>query len=328
MMLITIRRGAAVVAALALVASVLALAPRAAAGEAVYEAEGTIIGGNPAATTTRASFVFLCDIPPNQGGDAYVFALPPEFGDGSGQIQTVGSNPIGLYDLDLYFYDAACATTGGTLATDVVDEAGPIPAGTTWVVVHNWVGVNTSVALKATRAAGDPLFHVGLTPDDVRVKRGQSTKLSGTVKGCTASNVKIYSDSARGFLPVKTVEVKEGKYELKVSPQINTTYVAEVAEAGDCKATRSKRRAVKVEAKIKIDQKRRCRSVAGRVLPNQSGSAIKLQRKVRKGEWSTVDQDRLSRSSRFVLDFPQCGGDYRVVWSRKGSHLARTARTL
>lgn len=327
-MLITIRRGAAVAAALALVASVFALAPRAAAGEAVYEAEGTIIGGNPALTTTRASFVLLCDIPPNQGGDAYVFALPPEFGDGSGQIQTVGSNPIGLYDLDLYFYDAACASTGGTLATDVVDEAGPIPPGTTWVVVHNWLGVNTNVALKATRPAGAPLLHVGLLQDDLRITRGQATKLTGTVKGCAAPNVKIYSDSARGFFPVKSVEVKEGKFELKVSPQINTTYVAEIAEAGDCESTRSKRRTVKVEPKIRIDRKRRCQSVAGQVLPKQRGSSIKLQQKMRKGEWKTVDQDTLNRRSRFELDFPMCAGDYRVVWVGEGSHLARTTRTL
>lgn len=328
-MLITIRRGAAVVAALALVASALAFAPRAAAGEAVYEAEGTIIGGNPAATTTRASFVFLCDIPPNQGGDAYVFALPPEFGDGSGQIQVFGDNAIGLYDLDLYFYDPACATTGGTLATEMVDEAGPIPPGTTWVVVHNWLGADTSVALKATRAAGVPLLYVGLTPDDARVTRGQSTKLNGTVKGCTASNVKIYSHNSRGFLPLKTVEVKEGKFELKVTPEANTTYVADVAEAGDCRATRSRRVPVKVEAKIRIDQKRRCRSVAGQVLPNQRGSSIKLQLKpTRKGEWSTVDTDRLDRKSRFGLEFPQCGGDYRLVWIGKGSGLATTMRAL
>ena len=327
-MSIRTRRTIGSVIALALVAGVFAVSPTtAAAASGVYEAEGEIIGMNPGATTTRATFVNLCDIPPNQGVDGYVFAIPPEFGAGSGTVEVVGEDLTGLHDLDLYFYTADCTALEGTLASEAQNETGPIPAGTAWIVVHQFSGLNTAVTLKATRPAGPPLIHVSLNPEVSFVKPGGKATLSGAVKGCQATSVQIYSQNDNGVFPLKELELKEGKFEFDVSPRITTRYVADVSDEGDCVATRSRAGWVKVQPRIGITEKKRCRSVAGRVTPNQAGSRIVLKKKTH-GDWATVDSDVLDRGSRFRLEFPTCAGPYRLVWLSRGTNLSSTAREV
>jgi hypothetical protein len=52
------------------------------------------------------------------------------------------------YDLDMFFYDADCAITFASQAVGT-DETGYMPAGTAWILVHNYQGdPNTSLHIE------------------------------------------------------------------------------------------------------------------------------------------------------------------------------------
>jgi hypothetical protein len=306
----------------------------AAAQDGKLEVEGEIIGSNPLSSdiggTTENAFLAFCEEPPNQGVDGWVVALPEGFGSGAGTVEVSGTDFTGAHDLDLWFYDAECSGTG-SIATEAPDEAGVIPKGTAWVVIDSWIGVDTLFKLKATGLAGaggpNIVPKLRLRASDDRIVHGEKIKLTGNVVNCSGSPVDIYSaDPVHGVRLLRQVEPSdEGTFSLKVSPNLNTRYVAEIGDGGECPALRSKRRAVLVEPKIRIGKVAWGDFVRGRVLPNQRLTTARLQRRAAKG-WNTVDKDQLNADSQFRLEFPSSHGRYRVLWKSDTSHMARTTR--
>jgi extracellular elastinolytic metalloproteinase len=115
--------------------------------------EGTIAAGNPgsdsASGVTMADFESTCIAPPaSQGADGWVTTLPDSFGDGVHKVSVKGDSAA-PYDIDLYFYDAACARTG-TAGSSAADESGTLPSGTKYVVSQLWLGAGVPITLTAT----------------------------------------------------------------------------------------------------------------------------------------------------------------------------------
>lgn len=111
---------------------------------------GDLVGGYNA---TRQAFVETCAVPPTQGTDGYVITLPEEITAVDTLVSIVGADAAGLHDLDIFFFDEACAPLGA-LSTDAVDETGPMPAGAKYVLVTAFLGVEITFEFKATEARG------------------------------------------------------------------------------------------------------------------------------------------------------------------------------
>jgi hypothetical protein len=120
----------------------------------------TIVAGHPAfhgpsggnlVSVTAQEFFQSCAVPTvSNGVDAYVFEVPKAYQKLMASATATGSsqNPAG-YDLDLYFYDKACAATGVSNAAGT-DELGIMPKGTAFILVHAYTGnpVDAQVTLK------------------------------------------------------------------------------------------------------------------------------------------------------------------------------------
>ncbi|MGH3384367.1 MAG: M36 family metallopeptidase [Nocardioidaceae bacterium] len=112
----------------------------------------TILGSDPGGDNigggvTATEFANACTYPPaSQGVDGWVSKLPEGFGDGAHTVTVTGSGVT--WDLDLYFYDAACALVGSA-ASSSADESGSIPSGAAYVVTADWAGVAVDVDLVA-----------------------------------------------------------------------------------------------------------------------------------------------------------------------------------
>lgn len=89
-------------------------------------------------------------MPMSQGLDGYVVELPAEFQLGTATLQVLGADATGMYDMDAYFYDAACGLMDGVSLTEGADPAGGVPAGAKWVMVDLFVGANATFDLTAT----------------------------------------------------------------------------------------------------------------------------------------------------------------------------------
>ncbi|HEX2295882.1 MAG TPA: hypothetical protein VHN37_11290 [Actinomycetota bacterium] len=118
-----------------------------------FEESGALAIGHPAdveaeTNVTRTAFLQSCAIPETQGTDGYVIALPPEITAVNSNVTIAGGDATGFHDLDLYFFDEACASTGA-LSTDSVDEFGLMPAGTSYVLVTAYLGVEITFDFKA-----------------------------------------------------------------------------------------------------------------------------------------------------------------------------------
>jgi hypothetical protein len=117
-----------------------------------YTETFTILGSNPGGDSTGGGvvgteFANSCTMPPaSQGTDGWVSALPESFGDGAHKVTAQGSGPT--YDLDLYFFNAACELIG-TAASGAADESGSLPSGAAYVLTSNWAGGATEVTLTA-----------------------------------------------------------------------------------------------------------------------------------------------------------------------------------
>lgn len=116
---------------------------------------GTIVAANPSTGTaptgvTAAALTAACGVPapPAQGADGWVTEVPPSFGDGAHNVAVKGDSPA-PYDLDLYFYDAACQPTGSA-ASSAADESGTLPSGTRYVLTQLWLGAAVPITLTAT----------------------------------------------------------------------------------------------------------------------------------------------------------------------------------
>lgn len=112
----------------------------------------TIVGTNPAGDqaggVTENEFAETCSYPPaSQGADAWTFEIPTELGRGNATMTAFGEgSPVG-HDLDLVFYSRECSNLGGA-ASPAADESGAVPFGTRYVVVNQWLGLNTSVHIE------------------------------------------------------------------------------------------------------------------------------------------------------------------------------------
>lgn len=89
---------------------------------------------------TAKEFTTTCSTPISQGVDAWVFEVPANYTKIDALIKAIGEPPGPLsYDLDLYFYDASCALTFASNAAGT-DETGYMPAGSAWILMHNYLG--------------------------------------------------------------------------------------------------------------------------------------------------------------------------------------------
>ena len=105
-----------------------------------YGSTGSVNG------VTAKEFTTTCATPASQGVDAWVFEVPAEYTKINSIVKAIGEPPGPLsYDLDLYFFDASCAVTFASNATST-DETGYMPAGTTWILMHNYLGDPNTMA--------------------------------------------------------------------------------------------------------------------------------------------------------------------------------------
>ena len=97
-------------------------------------------------SVTAQDFQQSCAVPTSQGVDAHVFEVPPEYQKIAAGVKAIGvaAGPVG-YDLDMFFYDASCALTFASQAVGT-DETGFMPAGTSWILLHNYQGDPNTMA--------------------------------------------------------------------------------------------------------------------------------------------------------------------------------------
>ena len=118
-----------------------------------FEESGSLAIGHPGdveaeASITRTAFLQSCAVPPSQGTDGYVIALPPEITAANSNVSLSGGDATGVHDLDMYFFDESCSSTGA-ISTTEVDEFGLMPAGTSYVLVSAYLGVEITFDFKA-----------------------------------------------------------------------------------------------------------------------------------------------------------------------------------
>lgn len=153
------RRALVLVLALSLLTGAM-LAPAAAKKKkkkfvpVTFEASGAFALMNPGDYTngtsiTKNEFLATCAIPATQGVDGYVIELSEEISKVTAQVGVTGSDAGIGHDLDMYFYNADCAQTGSA-STETADEIGIFTAGTKWVVVTAFAGLQLEFDLAAT----------------------------------------------------------------------------------------------------------------------------------------------------------------------------------
>ena len=118
-----------------------------------FEESGSVALGHPGdvaggANVTRTAFLDACAIPPSQGTDGYVIELPPTVTASSANVTLTGADATGFHDLDMHFYDEACAPNGA-LATELPDEFGLMPQGTRYVVITAFTGVEVTFTFES-----------------------------------------------------------------------------------------------------------------------------------------------------------------------------------
>lgn len=124
-----------------------------AAAPITFEASGAFALANPLdlndAGITRNEFQATCGVPASQGVDGFVIELSEEISKVAATASISGTDATGIYDIDMYFYDADCALVGSA-STEVANEVGLFAAGTKWVVVTAFFGVELEFDLSAT----------------------------------------------------------------------------------------------------------------------------------------------------------------------------------
>ncbi|HVF52294.1 MAG TPA: hypothetical protein VNC78_01675 [Actinomycetota bacterium] len=340
---------------LVLALSVVAL-PRARAE--TFEATGSIDGMNPAAGTvggvTENEFIANCAVPASQGLDGYVVELPAAFGDGSATAQVTGDSLAPAYDLDLAFYDAACAFIE-QLATAAPDEGGPVPAGTAWIVINQSVGGGTTFVLVVTGPGGGPsggssptatgratpgggtggtgsttagpgggTVGTTLAARPTRTGYNKPFTLSGRVDpdpGCSGPFVVTIKKRVLGN---KRYRVEDdsilagsaGTWEIRLRSPKSASYTASARSAG-CNGRVAGPENVLITARVRVKGITSCvapQRFTGSVAPNHKRTNVLLQRRAGKS-YKTLDQAKLNKRSRFMVVMPQCErGTYRVLW--------------
>lgn len=118
-----------------------------------FEAAGSITVGHPGddaagVNATRAEFLESCAVPSSQGTDGYVIELPPALTKVASNVTLTGTDAAGVHDVDMHFFDQSCTSTGA-LATELPDEFGLMPKGTSYVLVTAWSGVEVTFTFEA-----------------------------------------------------------------------------------------------------------------------------------------------------------------------------------
>lgn len=99
-----------------------------------HSASGSLVGVTP------QEFLQNCSIPSSNGLDAYVFEVPEDYLEIDATVRAkADSAPVVAHDLDIYMFDADCNETlyFNNVGTD---ETGIKPAGTSFVLIHNYAG--------------------------------------------------------------------------------------------------------------------------------------------------------------------------------------------
>ena len=118
-----------------------------------FEATGSFLVANPGEFAnglgiTHNEFQQTCAIPATQGLDGFVVELSKQISAVTANVIVTGSDATGIHDLDMNFYDAECNSTG-VASTEASDEMGVFPAGTKYVVVTAFYGVELEFTLNA-----------------------------------------------------------------------------------------------------------------------------------------------------------------------------------
>lgn len=117
---------------------------------AMYGNSGTVLG------ITAQEFINTCAIPGSNGLDAYVFEVPVDYQKIDTSVSAIGTGGALPYDLDMFFFDEGCQVTGVSQTTSV-DEIGLAPAGSAYILVHNFG--------EGTAGGGDSVTaHIELKP--------------------------------------------------------------------------------------------------------------------------------------------------------------------
>lgn len=123
-----------------------------------FEESGSFVLGHPAtligtgiagAGVTGTEFIGTCGIPASQGLDGYVVELSDEISQVPAEVSVSGSDATGTYDLDMYFFNAECGSVGEQ-STENSDEVGAFAAGTKYVLVTAFMGLEVEFTLEAT----------------------------------------------------------------------------------------------------------------------------------------------------------------------------------
>lgn len=120
-----------------------------------FEASGSFAIGNPGhfgadVSLVATEFTNTCAIPATQGTDGFVVELSDEISKAPATVSVSGSDATGLYDLDMYFFNAECSPVGAA-STEVSDEVGVFAAGTKYIIVSSFMGAEIEFELSATQ---------------------------------------------------------------------------------------------------------------------------------------------------------------------------------
>ena len=119
-----------------------------------FEASGTVAIGHPVTYATGTSIVGTeltetCAIPASQGTDGFVVELPEAMTKVMANVAVSGGDATGMYDLDMYFFNAECAPVGAA-STETQNEIGAFAPGTKYILVNSYVGAEVTFDLVAT----------------------------------------------------------------------------------------------------------------------------------------------------------------------------------
>ena len=131
-----------------------AIAKKKAKPPITFKASGSFAVGNPAHFAADVSliateFTNTCAIPASQGTDGFIVELSDEISKVNATVTASGSDAAGIYDLDMYFYNADCQAIGAA-STAGSDETGVFSAGTKYVLVDSFMGAQVEFELTAT----------------------------------------------------------------------------------------------------------------------------------------------------------------------------------
>lgn len=121
----------------------------------------TIHAGHPAfhsategnmASVTAQDFFNSCAVPSSNGVDAAVFEVPAAYQKIDAQVEAIGAGGPAGWDLDIYMYDSSCNEVGyfNSAGTELSEsnETGLLYKGTAFVLVHNYLGVETDAHIE------------------------------------------------------------------------------------------------------------------------------------------------------------------------------------